>query len=336
MKDWVEGRRLRAWELLEAGWRQIEIAEALGVTKGAVSQWAKRGREGGIEALRRQPAPGAASKLRSEQLAQLPELLSRGAEAYGFLGNVWTHARIAAVINETFGVKYHENHIPRLLDKIGWTRQKPKRRATQRNEVAIQEWKGCGWQAIKKRAEAAKETVVFIDESGFRLLAALVRTYAPRGETPILDVPLTYDHLSVIGAITLDGNIFSWIYEHSVKGPDVVRFLKHLLAQVPGPMLVVWDNLKAHKSQLVKDFLAQGAAKRLTLQALPAYAPELNPQEGVWRYLKYVELKNVCCHTLVELRDEVRKAIERLRDRADVILGCVRQPGYILQQSTSG
>lgn len=329
MQDWLEGRRLRAWELLEAGWRQIEVAEALGVTKGAVSQWAKRALEGGIEALRRHPAPGAPSKLSCEQIEQLPELLSRGAEFYGFRGNVWTHARIARVIDERFGVRYHANHIPRLLDKIGWTRQKPKRRARQRNEVAIEEWKECSWQVIQSEAAASGQTIVFIDESGFRLLPSLVRTYAPRGQTPVLDVPLSHDHVSVIGAISLDGDIFSWIYEHSIKGPDVVRFLKHLLAQIPGRIVVVWDNLKAHMSQPVKEFLAQGATKRLTVRALPAYAPELNPQEGIWRYLKYVELKNVCCHNVAELRREVRQAIERLRDRLEVICGCIRQPGYL-------
>jgi transposase len=331
MKDWLEGRRVRAWQLLEAGWRQTDVAEALGVTRGAVSQWAKRAREGGPEALLRHPAPGAPSKMTSGQIAQLPEVLSRGAEAHGFRGNVWTNARIAWVINAVFGVKYHENHMPRILNKIGWTCQKPKRRATQRNEAAIEAWKTCSWLTIQECAAVDKKTIVFVDESGFRLLPALVRTYAPKGQTPILGVPLSYDHLSVIGGISLGGEIFSWIYEHSIKGPDVVRFLKHLLAQLPGKILVIWDNLKAHLSQPVKAFLAQGATKRLTLHALPPYAPELNPQEGIWRYLKYVELRNVCCHTLTALRSEVRKAIERLRDRIDVIFGCINQPGYILK-----
>ena len=173
--------------------------------------------------------------------------------------------------------------------------------------------------------------MVFMDESGFHLLPGLVRTYAPRGQTPTLDVPLTRDHLSVMGALTLEGKLFTWIQDHSVKGPDVVRFLKHLLARIPGKILLIWDNLSAHRGQAVKDFLASGAAKRLMLQALPSYAPELNPQEGIWRFLKYVELRNVCCHHLAELRLEVRRAIERLRFKGDVIRGCIRQPGYNVQ-----
>jgi transposase len=331
--DWREGRRLRAWELSLAGWQQVEIAEALGVTQGAVSQWMKRAREGGVEALRRHPAPGAKSKLTPEQLTELPDLLARGAEAYSFRGNVWTHPRIAAVIKQEWGVKYHPNHIPRILHKIGWSCQKPRRRATQRDEAAIARWREEDWPRIMKEAQEAGQTIVFTDEAGFRLLPALVRTYAPRGQTPVLDVPFGRDHLSVMGALTLDGMLLTWIQDHSVKGPDVVRFLKHLLARIPGKLLVIWDNLPAHKGQAVKDFLAQGAARRLTLKALPSYAPELNPEEGIWRFLKYVELKNVCCHHLTELRLEVRRAIERLRFKADVIFGCIRWPGYIVQQT---
>src|SRR5262249_35132131 len=159
---------------------------------------------------------------------------------------------------------------------------------------------------------------------------ALVHTYAPRGHTPILDVPFSRDHLSVMGAVTIDGMLLTWTQDRSVKGGDVVRFLKHLLARIPGKILLIWDNLPAHRSRAVKDFLAQGAAKRLSLKALPSYAPELNPQEGIWRFLKYVELKNVCCHDLTELHLEIRLAIERLRFKVDVLLGCVRQPGYIV------
>src|SRR5262249_10430066 len=111
MQEWLEGRRLRAWELYQAGWKQKAISVALGVTPGAVSQWMKRGREGGKEALLRRKAPGAASKLSAEQLAKLSEVLGRGAVAYGFHGQVWTHPRIAKVIQQTLGVKYHPNHI---------------------------------------------------------------------------------------------------------------------------------------------------------------------------------------------------------------------------------
>jgi len=166
-----------------------------------------------------------------------------------------------------------------------------------------------------------------VDQSGFYLLPTVVRTYAPVGQTPILHEQLTRDHLSVISAITLEGKLFMMEQERSFKSPDVVRFLKHLLRKIPGKLLIIWDGSPIHRGRAVKGFLASGAARRVQLEQLPGYAPELNPDEGIWKHLKCVELKNVCCRSLSELKVELRKAKERLRHKTNVILGCIRQPG---------
>ncbi len=171
-----------------------------------------------------------------------------------------------------------------------------------------------------------------MDQSGFYLLPAVVRSYAPVGQTPVLREKLSRDHLSVISvisAISLEGKLYIMEQERSFKGEDVVRFLKHLLGQVSGKLLVVWDGSPIHRGRAVKDFLAGGASRRLMLEQLPAgYAPDLNPDEGIWKHLKYVELKNLCCQSLSELKVELRKAKERLRHKKHVILGCIRQPGF--------
>jgi transposase len=167
-----------------------------------------------------------------------------------------------------------------------------------------------------------------VDQSGFYLLPAVVRTYAPVGQTPVLIEKLSRDHLSVISAISLEGKLYMIEQERSFKGEDVVRFLRHLLRQVPGKLLVIWDGSPIHRGQVVKEFLAGWASHRLKLEQLPGYAPDLNPDEGVWKHLKSVELKNLCCQSLAELKVELRKAKERLRHKRDVILGCIRQPGF--------
>jgi transposase len=148
--DWKEARRLQAWRLHQKGWSQRQIAEALGVSEAAVSQWMKHAHEGGPAALRHQPPPGARSRLSAEQLASLPELLQRGPEAYGFRGQVWTRGRIAAVMWLQFGVWYHPSHVGRLLNALHWSPQKPARRARQRNEAAIALWRHETWPAIKR------------------------------------------------------------------------------------------------------------------------------------------------------------------------------------------
>jgi transposase len=149
--DWREGRRQRAWELHEQGWKQKDIAAAVGVTQGAVSQWIKRGRDGGLYALRRRPAPGATPRLTAEQRAQLVDALAQGAPAFGFVGEVWTTKRIVAIIRELFGVSYHPAHVSRLVRALGQRVQLPVTQATQRDDAAIAAWQDERWPALKKR-----------------------------------------------------------------------------------------------------------------------------------------------------------------------------------------
>src|SRR4051794_15787005 len=146
--------------------------------------------------------------------------------------------------------------------------------------------------------------------------------------TPVLCALLTRDHLSVISGITPGGRLLLQVRERSLRGPDMVRFLQHLLRHIPGRLLVIWDGAPIHRAQVVKDFLAHGGAAHIWLERLPAYAPELNPDEGIWNLLKRVELRNLCCGDLAELRLEVRLAAARLRQKPAVIQGCISQCGY--------
>jgi transposase len=157
---------------------------------------------------------------------------------------------------------------------------------------------------------------------------AVVRTYAPRGQTPILRVPLSHDHLAVISGITPAGQLLLQMQDHPYRSPDIVRFLRHLLRHIPGKLLVIWDGAPIHRGQPVKDFLAHGGGARLHLERLPGYAPELNPDEGIWNYLKRVELPNRCGANCGELRHDLRLATKRLRHKRAVIQGCIAEAGY--------
>lgn len=148
--DWRDGRRRRAWELKQQGWKQTAIAAALGVTPGAVSQWLKRARTQGVEALRGHPAAGPTPRLTAEQRARIPGMLARGAPAWGYVGEVWTCKRVADVIRRTFGVSYHPAHIYKLLIRLEHSYQRPVDRATQRDEEAIATWWRERWPALKK------------------------------------------------------------------------------------------------------------------------------------------------------------------------------------------
>ena len=183
--------------------------------------------------------------------------------------------------------------------------------------------------AAQKKALEEERTVVFVDESGCYLLPAVVRTYAPTGQTPVLREQFTRDHLSAISGITMRGKLLMRIQDHSFKGPDATRFLKHLVEHVSNRLLVIWDGAPIHRGKPVKEFLASGGAERIRLEPLPGYAPDLNPDEGIWNYLKRVELKNVICQHLGQLSYELGKAIKRLRQKPHIIRACIAQAGLV-------
>jgi transposase len=325
--NWKEQRRLHALKLNKQNWKQSEIATALNVSKGAVSRWIKRAGTGGRKSLRASPHTGRPPELTKKQKLQLPDLLWHGAEAFGFRGDLWTCPRIKKVIEWEFDVTYHRSHVARLMKELHWTPQQPIERAAQRDEVEIAKWRTKTWLEIRKKAILERRILVFVDESGFYLLPAILKTYAPCGETPILKVFQTRDHLSVMSGITPQGWLFTRTRYDALNGSDSVQFLKHLYSQVARNLLVIWDGSPIHRNVEVKDYLANGAAKHIHLERLPAYAPDLNPDEGTWRLLKRVELSNVCCTDLNNLQSQLNLAILRLRRKPYLVQSFFAQAG---------
>jgi transposase len=294
-QTWQEARRKRAFELTPHRWKPCEIAEALGVSPAAVSQWLAHMREHGVAAWRAKPGPTGPINLTGDQWRLIPELLSHGAEAYGFRGECWPCARVARVIGEEFGVWYHKAHVSRLLKRLHWTPQMPIARAIQRDEAVIEPWRLQVWPQLKK-VHVEGRTIVCADESGFSLWPGHFRTYAPCGQTPILRWPYTRDHLSVMSGITM-------VRDEALDSLDRVVFLKHLLLHVSDKCLVVWDSSPMHTGQ-VRTYLVDGGAPQMHVEQLPPYAPDLNPSEGVWHQLKHVEMRHLCCRNLAHLRSE--------------------------------
>ena len=180
----------------------------------------------------------------------------------------------------------------------------------------------------QKKASDEGCTIVWVDESAFYLLPHAMRTWAPKGAPPVLHVKLTHDHLSAISGITLDGRLVMQVREDAYAADGVVGFLRVLLRKIRGKVMVIWDGSPIHKGQPIQEYLARGAAKRLQLERLPGYAPDLNPDEGIWNSLKRVELKNRCGADLAALRVELRRAKERLRHKRHIIRSCSTHCGY--------
>src|SRR5437899_1524225 len=162
--DWREWRRMRALELKPLGWKQRDIAAALGITEGAVSQWLAAARRGGRDALLSHLSHcGLPPKLTPEQVRLIPDFLWHGAESYGFRGDVWTCERVAGVLYEEFGISYSKSQVSRLLKRLGWTPQVPITRAIQRDEAAIERWRVESWPELKEKARRERRDLVFVD-----------------------------------------------------------------------------------------------------------------------------------------------------------------------------
>jgi transposase len=306
---------MRALELHHQGWSQRLIATALGATESAVSRWLSAARSGGTEALvSRTDQRGVAPRLTPEQLRLIPDFLWHGAEAYGFRGDVWTCGRVAGVIREEFDVSYSNSQVSRLLKRLGWTPQVPITRAIQRDEEAIAKWRDGSWPTLKRQARREHRELVLVDESGFYLLPGVVKTYAPRAQTPVLDEWQTRDHLSVMGGVTPRGKVYTLVRPTSLNGLHTIEFLLHLGRLAGDRLLVVWDGSPIHRRAEVTEFIAETRGA-IVAERLPSYAPDLNPVEWLWRHLKEVELRNLSCRDLEQLHLEFHLALGRVRQK---------------------
>ena len=326
--DLREWRRFRALHLKnDEGWRRRDVAEALGVTERSVNRWLTISRNRGAEGLLSAPIPGRPPDLSPARLRMVPEFLWHGPEAYGFRGSAWTCGRVAKVIEEEFGVAYDPGHVSRLLKRLRWTPQAPVRRAGQRDEAAIRSWRTDAWPRLLAGARGERRALVFVDEAGFYLLPSVVRTYAPRAHTPVLRARLTRDHLSVMAGMTPAGRVYTLARQESLNGSHSVEFLVHLQRVAAERLLVIWDGSPIHRRKLVQDFVS-GTRGRVRLEALPGYAPDLNPwDEGGWNHLKNVEMRNLVCKDLEELHEQFHLAVHRLRQKAWLVHSFFNQAG---------
>ncbi len=163
-----------------------------------------------------------------------------------------------------------------------------------------------------------RAALAFVDESGFSLLPTACKTWAPRGETPILRHCFNRPKLSAISAVTPNPHTYLQLVPRTITSPHVIRFVQHLLRHLPGPIFLFWDGANPHRSRQTRAAL-ESFRDRLTIYRLPAYAPELNPDERLWAWLKQHTLRGLCPPDLKVLQASIRKALRRLRRRPQVI-----------------
>jgi transposase len=175
----------------------------------------------------------------------------------------------------------------------------------------------CALAGVKKNARKQGRVIVFIDESGLSERPTQVRSWAPRGHTPVLQYHFNWHQLSAIAGITFQRFYFR-LFPGAIKGAQLVEFLHALGRQIRRKVLVIWDGLPAHRSQLVRDYV-ESLKGAIQLEYLPAYAPELNPTEYIWGHLKQHELGNFCARTFGELTHRTRNRLRSMQRRHTLV-----------------
>jgi transposase len=292
------------------------VARVLGINRCSIYRWLKLAQQS--DGLAAKPHPGPAPRLSPEQHRRLEALLLDGPTAHGWPNQLWTCGRVVQLIQRHFGVSFHHDHVGRFLRaRLNWSPQKPRRQARERDEAAIEVWKRERFPKIATEARERKAHLVFLDESGFMLTPTVRRTWAPRGSKPVVNCWDRRDRMSAISAITVSPkaarlNLHFDLLHHNIHAEDVVDFLRHLKRQVGGPLTVLWDGSGVHsKAKLMKAFLA--AHPEIVAENLPAYAPEINPDELVWGWSKHGRLANLAAEDIDELTEHVIEELAFLR-----------------------
>ena len=275
--------------------------------------------------MRAKPIPGRPPRLSLAQKKKLVQVLLDGPLAAGFKTDLWTLNRMVKVIKRLFGIVYHPSHVWKILIGLGWSCQKPERRATQRDEKAIAHWKRYIWPKIKKKADDLGAYLVFLDESGFLLIPNVKRTWAPKGKTPTVRYRLDHKKLSALNALTVSPKrkhmaLYIRFQSQSFNGLNVLRFLKHLLKHLRGPVMLLWDRGRIHRDGQVQTFIENHP--RLQVEEFPGYAPELNPAEYVWMQADSA-LANSVPEEIVELKALLLTTKRKLRTSQDLLWACI-------------
>ena len=313
--DTLEQMRLRAVERIEAGERTVDVARALGFDPAVVSRWVGRARREGIESLEARPISGRPPKLDDEQVevVRLALLMIRP-RLWGFESELWTRAMVVEVIERLYGISISKESVGRIMrERMGLSAQRPVRRAYEADAEQVERWVEEEYPAIAERAAKAGATIYFADEAQVRSDDHSGTTWAPIGETPVVEATGQRFAINLISAISPGGEMRWMEVEGTMKGEKFVEFLSRLIKRRRKPVFVIVDGHPAHKAKVVKEFV-KANEKRLELHFLPGYSPQLNPDEQLWNHLKNHTVGKRGFYVVEQLR---RMVHEHLRWMAD-------------------
>lgn len=309
------------------------IKIALNLKRSTYYKWKLLYSRGGLAALEVRPAPGAPSKLTDEQLRQVWNwVVGKNPDQLGFDFQLWTRTIVRDLIFQKFGVEFTPQGIGKLLARMGLSPQRPLRRAYEQDLDAVEQWKTVEYPKIQKEAKQVGASIFFADEASVRSDHHSGTTWAPVGRTPTVIATGARHSVNMISAITAKGEIHFDLFDGTMNSERFIEFLKKLLTDVTGPIFLIIDGVSYHKSKAVKKFV-ESTEGRLKLFHLPAYSPQLNPDEWVWNNVKNTQIGRKIVTRKSDLTNNTWNALQRLKDLPQLVRGFFRDPNlaYILE-----
>jgi len=317
----LEEMRLIALARMREGESPAQVSASFGLHR----TWAYKirakasGRGRGARVLRSTVGTGRPRTLTAKQERQLFLWINgKNPYQYGFDFALWTRALVQALIQDKFSVRLSLASVGTLLARLGLTAQKPLQRAYQRDAVAVARWQQETWPAIAREAKADNAEIYFWDESGFRADAVHGKTWSAKGQTPVVSVPGQRQSISAASAVNSKGGFWFSTYKGGLTSDGFVGLLRKLMKHRRKPLHLVLDNLPAHKSAAVRTYV-EGLEGKLKLHFLPGYAPDLNPDELVWRYAKRTGVARHPLRAGEQLADRVQAQLADIASKPALI-----------------
>lgn len=312
-------RLLAVRRVIEDGQRPSEVMDSLGLCRTSIYPWLRRYKDQGLEALVEKVSQGPEPKLSDQQRQQVRRwILGKDPRQHGFDFGLWTRRIVQALILERMRVELCLTSVGKLLASLEITPQKPLRRAYERDPVAVERWQREDYPKLRKRAKKLGSMIFFLDEAGFQSDPPLGRTYGLKGHTPVVASSGQRQSLNVISAINASGAFWAATYTGKLDAEAFVVFLRNFLKGRRRKVFLIVDGHPAHKAKVVKDYVA-GTKGRLELYFLPPYAPDLNPDEFVWNYMKSSGVSKQPLKRNESLRERVEQDLFELSRDANLV-----------------
>lgn len=262
------------------------VMDSMGLCRTTIYPWLRRFEDGGWEALVERIASGPEPKLSERQRQRVKSwIVGKDPRQYGFEFGLWTRKIVATLIEQKLKVTLCVTAVGKLLAQLDITPQKPLRRAYERDPVQVQAWVNEVYPELRQKARQNGAGIFFLDEAGFDSEPRLGRTYGLKGQTPVVSTTGQRQKVNVMSAVNASGAFWCQVYTERLNAQLFVQFLGEFMRGRSGKVYLVVDGHPAHKANAVKNLIQEMEGK-LELHFLPPYAPDLNPDEFVWAYMK--------------------------------------------------